>query len=261
MRILRPIIVAFSMFSRIPMPRIEWDEGSMRYAFAAFPLVGGVIALVLGAWRYVAGALGVSDWFYAAIAVALPVLLTGGIHLDGYCDVVDALSSQADREKKLDILKDPRIGAFAAIYVGLYLLLLFAAQASLRQGEGLLPLYAAIFIASRALGAVLTLALPNARTGGLAHAFSQSAQRTPVYIALGLWLALSCGLLLLAPWGLAAGCALGILATALWFIRLAKRKFGGITGDLAGFFIQMCELTAMGGAYAGMMIVRTVFVQ
>lgn len=64
-----------------------------------------------------------SMFLFASIAVCIPLLVTGGIHMDGYMDTVDALSSHQSVEKKLEILKDPNAGAFAVIYCGIYLLL------------------------------------------------------------------------------------------------------------------------------------------
>ena len=107
MVVLETIGVAFAMFSALPVPRIDWNERNMRYAMAAFPLIGAVI----GALWCVCGTLPLPDMLRAAGFCLIPVAVTGGIHLDGYADTSDALSSYGDREKKLDILKDPHCGA------------------------------------------------------------------------------------------------------------------------------------------------------
>ena len=126
MRAISSIISAFSMFSQIPMPRIEWREDSMRYMMCAFPLVGLVVGLLLFGWCHVGMMLGMSTLVFSVGLTVIPLLLTGGIHLDGFCDVVDALSSHAEPERKRAILKDPHIGAFAAIGIGCYLLVFLA---------------------------------------------------------------------------------------------------------------------------------------
>ena len=80
MVVLETIGVAFAMFSALPVPRIDWNERNMRYAMAAFPLIGAVI----GALWCVCGALPLPDMLRAAGFCLIPVAVTGGIHLDGY---------------------------------------------------------------------------------------------------------------------------------------------------------------------------------
>ena len=91
------------MFSALPMPQFDWNEKNMRYALCAFPLVG----VVCGALWCVCGVLPLPVAARAAGFCLVPVWVTGGIHLDGYADTCDALSSYGDTAKKLEILKDP----------------------------------------------------------------------------------------------------------------------------------------------------------
>ena len=128
MVVLETVCVAFAMFSALPVPHADWNERNMRYAMAAFPLVGAVI----GALWCVCGLLPLPDMLKAAGFCLIPVAATGGIHLDGFADTSDALSSYGDREKKLAILKDPHCGAFAVIRLCGYFVLYFALCACLR---------------------------------------------------------------------------------------------------------------------------------
>ena len=122
MIVLQTIAVAFAMFSAVPVPQFEWNAKNMRYALCAFPLIG----LVIGALWCVCGALPLPEPAKAAGFALVPVWVTGGIHLDGYADTCDALSSYGDREKKLEILKDPHCGAFAVIRLCSYFAAYFA---------------------------------------------------------------------------------------------------------------------------------------
>lgn len=88
-----------------------------------FPLVGTVIGGLMLLVRFLCGRFGFSTSVYAVVMTALPVLVSGGIHTDGFIDTVDALSSYGDKEKKLEILKDPHTGAFAIIGAIMYYLL------------------------------------------------------------------------------------------------------------------------------------------
>ena len=95
MTVLQTIAVAFAMFSALPVPQFDWNEKNMRYALCAFPLIGAVIG---GAWC-LCGVLPLPAMAKAAGFCLLPVWVTGGIHLDGYADTCDALSSYGDRER------------------------------------------------------------------------------------------------------------------------------------------------------------------
>ena len=82
--LLETIDVAFSMYSSIPVPQIEWNERNMKYMMGCFPLVGVVQALLLIGWGDLAQWLGVNAILFAAVATLIPLLVTGGIHLDGF---------------------------------------------------------------------------------------------------------------------------------------------------------------------------------
>ena len=87
--VLRSAAMAFLMFSVIPMPRVEWKKENMRYMLCCLPLVGAVIAGALYVWMLLSRELGFGRVLYAAGLTLLPVLLSGGIHLDGFCDTAD----------------------------------------------------------------------------------------------------------------------------------------------------------------------------
>ena len=165
MRILRSLAIAFAMYSRIPMPRVAWNSENMRYAACFLPFVGVLIGglEVLLFWG---GALfGLSPLVRALFAAALPILVTGGMHLDGFMDTKDALNSYKPREEKLRILKDSRVGAFAVIRLALYLLIFLAAAAQIAA----LPYGAALPVRSA------SLSLPSALQYGAARAAGESA--------------------------------------------------------------------------------------
>ena len=120
MTLLETAAVAFAMFSAVPVPQPVWNEKNMRYALCAFPLVGVVCGLAWWGWAALAARLSFPLLLRAAGLCLAPVLVTGGIHLDGYADTCDALASCAAPEKKQEILKDPHCGAFAVIRLCTY---------------------------------------------------------------------------------------------------------------------------------------------
>lgn len=233
------VAVAFSMFSAIPMPQFEWNGRNMRYALCAFPLVGAVIGGLCWCWALLCDALALPALLHGAGLCLIPVLVTGGIHLDGCCDTWDALASHATPERRQEILKDPHIGAFAAIHLCCYFLLSFVLWSSL-------PHYPAAavwlgFCLSRSLSGLAVATFPLARDTGLAHTFAAASDKKRVrgFLAL-LSTALCAGL---CCCGIGGGAmAVASLVIFLYYRRMSIKQFGGLSGDLAGWFLQTAEL-------------------
>jgi adenosylcobinamide-GDP ribazoletransferase len=248
--LIKAVGIAVSTYSVLPVPRFEWTGKSMRYSLCALPLVGLPVGALLLLWKLLCAYAGIGPALFAAVAAAIPVLITGGIHLDGFCDTVDALSSHRDKERKLEILKDSHVGAFAVIYAGVYLLLCYGLYAEL-SSTGALYAVCAGFTLSRALAVLTALTLPNARKGGMLAAFTDHLARRTAFFLTGFFLlAASGGMVALRAY--AGGC--GVLLAGLWFFwyrRLALRQFGGVTGDTTGFFLQIAELAVLLGAVLG----------
>ena len=163
MNALRSIAMAFAMFSRIPMPRIEWKKENMRYMLCALPLVGAAIGLALALWVWVCLRLKMGQTLFAAGIALIPLLLSGGIHMDGFCDTADALSSHQSAERKKEILKDSHAGAFAVISFGMYMLGYFAFSSELELCYNTALIMGLMHMISRAVGALMST-LPYPRT-------------------------------------------------------------------------------------------------
>ena len=237
--LLRSCAIAFSTYSRIPMPMVEWNEKNMRHTLAFFPLVGAAVGAVFWGAGALCGLLDAGPILRAGVLTAVPALVTGGIHLDGYCDTVDALASHASREKKLVILKDSSAGAFAVIWCCVW----FLAYFSLLTEAKSLPTLAAGFVLSRALSARAIERLPSARAG--MGAALKSGSRFPWWV-LAVYLVLCGGAVWLGGEPLAALAALAAAALFYFYYKsMAMRQFGGFTGDLAGWFLQVCELVIL----------------
>ena len=240
---LRSAIAAFSMYSRIPMPRIVWNERTTRYLLCWFPAVGLAIS---AAQFFLLAFLRWSDTgavLKGVLLAALPLLITGGIHLDGFLDTVDARTSCAPWEKKLEILKDPHIGAFAAIYCGIYLLL--TAGAWSEAGLRAMRIMVYVFPLERAMSGFLALKLPDARAGGSLAQLKDSSPRKYTKGLLLIEAAVCVVGVLFVEWklGLAGLCAMAIVT--IYYRRMAMRDFGGVTGDLAGWYLQVSELAVL----------------
>lgn len=241
---MRSLIIAFSMYSRIPMPGCEWDEKGMKYSMCFFPLVGAVLGMCCAGVYFGLGALKFSGISRALVLTAVPVLVTGGIHMDGYLDTIDAKSSWKSTEEKLLILKDPHMGSFACIYGIVYLLL--SAAFWNEAGEGEILSAAMGYIFSRILSGLSVVTFRKAKKEGMAAASAKASSGTVRWVLMAELAACGAAMVAVRPLyglvSLAAGaCCFG------WYRRMAYKNFGGITGDLAGYFLQLCELAVLAG--------------
>lgn len=237
--------VAFGMYSKLPVPRVDWNDKNMRYAMCFFPFVGAVIGalqlLVFMACRHFE----LGNIFTAIVMSVVPILVTGGIHMDGFLDTVDALASFGDREKRLQILKDPNSGAFAVTYGIVYMLLMVAVFSELTlQSLRLVPV---VYVLSRALSGLAVVTFPMAKDTGLAKTFADGAEKQPVRIILLLIIFASMGAEIYLCPANAGIVVFAALATYIYHYFNCKRNFGGITGDLAGYFLQLSELVMILG--------------
>ena len=245
MRQVNSFLVAFSMYSRIPVPQPDWERASMDFVMCYFPFVGTVLGAL--AWLCFQGGrlLGLSPLLLGAVLTALPLWISGGIHMDGYMDTRDALASCGDKEKKLAILKDSHTGAFAVMGCGLYLLLSFGAWCAVKPGQGLLCVCLG-YTVSRTLSGLSVLCFPKAKkSGSYVTMFAKRASKGRAVLFLALLLVLEGVLLLwLGGWrgGLSAAAAAAVFG---WYYYMSRKQFGGITGDLAGYFVQLCELAVL----------------
>lgn len=239
------ILLAFAMFTRLPMPKLDWNEKNMRYIMAAFPLVGVAAGMMAAGWNWVCLALDVGAFLRGVGFALAPLVLTGGIHMDGFCDTTDALASHGDIETKRRILKDPHIGPFAAFLASAYLLAYAAVAGELAASWRTVWCFAALFVLNRALAGVVLLSQPAAVGSSLGKSFHDAAAKKTSLILLAAFLAAAAAVMI-GCGGLAGGVALaGCLGWTAWYKRIALREFGGVTGDLSGWYLQWCELAGL----------------
>ena len=250
----RSLCIALSMYSRIPVPQIRWDETPMKNALCFLPLIGGVIGGAELCWYLLARHFVLSGWLFAALATAIPVLITGGIHLDGFMDTHDALASYGEPEKRHAILKDPHTGAFAVIHACLYFLLTaaFFAHVYEKGGGRDIAAIAVGYVISRGICACSIVLCKCARDSGLASLFQNGAGKKSVLISQVLILSIAVGAWIWLLPITAFVTLLLIFIVCMHFRVSVLKKFHGITGDLAGYLLTRVELTAALGVVVGM---------
>lgn len=231
------------MYSKIPMPHRKWTKENMRFSLVFFPLIGVVIGALVYLWCLFAVHFHVTSLLRAAVIVLIPVFVTGGIHLDGYLDTTDALSSYKSREERLAILKDSHTGAFAIIGACAYFLLYLGAAAQLDLKSA--AAFASVFVYSRIGSAISVLYFNNANPKGTAAYFKNGAEKRTVTILLLVLLVLLSALGIVYDTVPTVSILIVCLLSFLWYRHMSYKNFGGITGDLAGFFVSVTEVAAL----------------
>lgn len=250
MRWIKACMIAFSMYSRIPMPRFEWKESDMKYALCFFPAVGGVIGICLFLWQRICLAFRIGQAAYILVGTAIPLLITGGFHADGFMDTEDALCSLQSRERKLEILKDSHIGTGSVIRFFIYYLIYLAAFSEVR-GERAVLIIGIGFVLSRVLSGIGMLTFRHARKDGMLRRFSDSTEKKTVLPVLLLELVMCmAGMLALSPC-IGIFSLTGAAVCFMYYRYRSEKEFGGITGDTAGYFLLLCEAVVMAGAALG----------
>jgi len=242
----RAAAAALAFLTRVPVGRlVSLGPDDVARGAVLFPLVGaGIGALVGGV------AIGLDSRLIlllaAALAVAVEALVTGAIHLDALADTADALGAPT-RERALAIMREPTIGSFGATALALDLLVRTAALAALLDGPDPVLAATAAFALGRAAPLALSWALPYAREGGGLGA-SLAGSASPPWLAAGLLLGIGVAVAALGLRGLwlAAGAAGAVLVVGL----VARRRFGGVTGDVLGAAAELATTLALVAAAA-----------
>ena len=250
-------LIMLGMFTRIPVRVPEWSEENLRYSLPLLPAAGVLAGILSLLWLAAAEAVRLPLPVRGAGLVFIPLLLTGGIHLDGYADTADAVACWGDAEKRRRVLKDPHIGAFAAIRTAAFLIGWYALCLSLiEQLPGPVPAACVLggtFCLGRAFSALALIHAKQSARPGLGAEFSKPSGGAGPLVLLLFWCAL--GAALLSPAGVAAAAAIACGAAACLFCRRrADRLFGCFSGDLAGHAICVTEIAMLFGLVVSLSI-------
>ncbi|HQY43248.1 MAG TPA: adenosylcobinamide-GDP ribazoletransferase [Paracoccaceae bacterium] len=234
-RVLGELRMGFLILTRLPVGSLAGDVPTMGASAWGWPVVGLVVGGISALIWWLALAIGLPPLPAAVLAVLAGTLATGGLHEDGLADLADGFGGGKDKTRRLEIMRDSRIGSYGALGIGFSLLLRVGALAGLGACDGALALIA-LGAASRAMMPAALHLMPAAREDGLGRAAGGVGQR-PALLALAIGFA---ALWLTGPAALATAAAMVVAAIGLGW--LALRRIGGQTGDVLGAMQQVAEL-------------------
>ncbi len=238
--------IALIFLTRLPLPRTEAIRSEdLARATWANPVAGAIVGAAGGLVYLLAFTLGLAPLLSALLAVAGTILLTGALHEDGLADVADGFGGAIERERKLAIMRDSRIGTYAGIALFFSIAIRAAALATLAEPAGVAAALIAAHAGARATIPLLMRSFSRARAEGLA-VDAGDPPRTSVQIALALGLVVC--VLMLGMAGIAVMLAGAGAAFAMGAI--ARRQIGGYTGDVLGAAEQLAEAAMLIAAVA-----------
>ena len=235
---IRSVRSAMAFLTVLPAASAKGEPGE-RLGRAYFPAIGALTGLASGVVFVVAGAL-FSPWLAAVAAVATMAVLTGALHLDGLADAADGLLGGGDTARRLEVMRDPRLGSFGTTTIVLVLLGEVTAISSMSPARGLAGLAIAGALSRLAMLAVIAL-VPYVRPTGLGVAAFDPAHRG-FDLALGGAIA---AIVCVIDWRRALVALPLVALTTYLVVALARRRLGGATGDICGATAELSLLATL----------------
>jgi len=238
--------MALSMFTIIPTPYIEWDDESSKNMMKFYPIIGLIVGII---WSliYITMSYIKSPLIIKSVVIMIaPFIISGMLHLDGYCDVCDAILSRRAKEEKLRILKDSRIGAFAVICLIILFFMQFAGVYSFLEKNisinlNIICALILIPVISRSLAGYFLLSKITIKESSLGTYFKKGTNKIDIIIMVVS--IILCTLIIclnndlqsiIIPITMSIGVTLSV--------RKCIKEFGGVSGDVAGFALVIGEV-------------------
>jgi adenosylcobinamide-GDP ribazoletransferase len=232
------LLAALQFLTRVPI-RLR-REPSLPAAAPWFPVAGAIIGLAVGAaaagmWHLV------TPMVSAAVAIVVGLLITGAFHEDGLADIADAFGGGWTVERRLEIMKDPRHGTYGVAALVSTVAVRIVALGSLPGPAVMFAAAVTAHTVGRAAAVGLMLAGPTARHDGLGADYTKLLRRSTAVAGIAVGLAIA---VVAVGWWVAPVAAIGALGAAA-VLALARRKIGGISGDVLGACEQVVECTTL----------------
>ena len=236
---LTAFVMTQSMFCSLPFPCKAWDEKCRPYMLLFLPLIGLEIGALWVLMSYLLRYFEIPSMIYGLVMCALPYLITGFMHLDGYMDVVDAVCSWRDLERRREILKDSHVGSFAVVWCAFLILAGFAVFSSmtLKNSCGILLLVPVISRCCSSLSIMSLKAMNTSQYSGAIHYLKWHKAVLALLI-------ITCLLIGFFVWGKYGFALVGCLTGYALALKKSYQSLQGMNGDISGFCICISELCA-----------------
>lgn len=242
--IINSFIAALALYTGIPMPIAACRKENRRYVLFFFPLIGFVIGWLLGIWSRICEECGFGQVCFALVGAVIPVFVTGGVHLEAFLDTANLLHFEETKKRRPKRIKTAQSGVYPVIAAGCFFML-YGAGLTLIWKEEQLILLGLSFVISRILSGMSQVWFPAAKEEEQAYAFISEAHRRMVRVVLTALLVISfISAVLIQP---VIGALMALAAMWVWtyYFYMSKKRFGGMTDDLAGYFLCLCELSSV----------------
>lgn len=240
-------LLAFQFFTIFPIKKeLPLGKKEVTIMYGTLPFIGAFIGAIVAASYLVSTSfLGFSPLLTAVLLVVIGFGLTGGLHLDGWADTADAFFSYKTPEKRFDVLDDPRLGAFGTMALILLIIVKIALifEAFIQQLDVLFLFISIPFIARACLTLSFSI-LPAAKEKGIGSFFKERLAVKPIIVlsVISIVLPMILFVFITGQVVFPLGTLAVIIFAIFYFRRWALRNFNGMTGDLAGAFIEGMEV-------------------
>lgn len=236
--------MALSMFTVIPLPKYEWDKNASKYIMRLYPLIGALIGCIWYGSYFILHKLNVSTKLMASLLMGVPYFITGFLHLDGFMDVCDAVLSRRDRETKLKILKDSRVGAFSVISLVMLLIIEFSGMETLLNKEINMLILILIPMVSRCISGYLIISKEMLEESSLGKFFKNGTGKKDAVFLILVYI-----FIFLVSY-FALGFKYGLIIVIMGLVGISiykkmRKELGGINGDVAGYILTLVEFTGV----------------
>jgi adenosylcobinamide-GDP ribazoletransferase len=235
---IRSLRAAVSFLTVLPVANADGSPGE-RLGRAYFPAIGALIGFAAGVACMLSAAV-TTPLLGAAVAVAVLAMMTGALHLDGLADSIDGLMARGDAARRLEVMRDPRLGSYGVTAIAVVLLLEVAAIASMSPLRALVGLVIAGALSRLATLAVITF-VPYVRQAGLGVA-AWDERRRGLDLTLG---AATAAVVCLLDWKRALVSLPLVALVGVTMAVAARRRVGGATGDICGAVAELSQLAAL----------------
>lgn len=237
------LLAALQFFTALPVHKeLPLGKKEVSGMYIALPFVGLAIGLLTSAAAFMTA--DINSFLTAVLMLLAALIATGGLHADGFADLGDAFFSYRDRDKRLAIMEDPRLGAFGTLSLLVLLSLKIGIFIELQRISGGWILLSAVPMLSRASLAVYFASTETAKESGIAHFFKQQFLPKRIIVSAVLTSLAAAVITAAAFESLLLGIVLIAVQGAAVYLykRFSRKHFGGVTGDLCGAFIEGMEV-------------------